>query len=359
MKGSTLHHETSRRDWLKAAGLAIGAGVIGGCATAQSSPASSSPHSPSPSPVEHALPPRKHGGTIRVAHLTDFHVQPELDAPRGMAKCLHHAQSRKPDLIINTGDCVMNTLHVDRARAQVQWDIWNRVLKNECSTPIAHCLGNHDIWGWAKDASHTTGAEPGWGKKWALDALGLSKPYHAFDHGAWRFIMLDSVQPAPEGLWYTKIDDEQFAWLEQELAATRKPVFIGSHVPIVSPAVWLDPGRIAGTPDAPAVAVRRVHVDCKRIGALFAKHPNVKLCVSGHLHEVDRADFMGVTYLNNPAVCGDWWKGLHRGVFGEMYTLLDLHPDGTFDYERIDYGWTPVPAPATQPGTAATRSMDT
>src|SRR5215211_3857967 len=102
MKGSTLHHETSRRDWLKAAGLAIGAGVIGGCATAQSSPGSSSSSSPSPSPVEHALPPRKHSGTIRVAHLTDFHVQPELDAPRGMAKCLHHAQGRKPDLIMNT-----------------------------------------------------------------------------------------------------------------------------------------------------------------------------------------------------------------------------------------------------------------
>ena len=100
------------------------------------------------------------------------------------------------------------------------------------------------------------------------------------------------------------------------------------------------------------MAVRRVHTDVKRIGALFAKHPHVKICVSGHLHEIDRAEFMGVTYLNNPAVCGDWWKGLHRGVFGEMYTMLDLHPDGTFDIHRIDYGWTPAPAPATRPATA-------
>jgi 3',5'-cyclic AMP phosphodiesterase CpdA len=339
-----VQHESSRRDWLKAAGLTIGAGIIGGgCASSRGGAGAS---------AETTLPARKHSGTIRVAHLTDFHVQPELDAPRGMTKCLHHAQNRKPDLILNTGDCVMETLHVDRARAQVQWDTWNRVLKSECSTPIAHCLGNHDIWGWAKDASHTSGNEPGWGKRWALDALGLDKPYHAFDHGAWRFIMLDSVQAAPEGVWYAKLDDEQFAWLERELASTksaRKPVLIGSHVPIVSPAVWLDPGRISGTPDAPAVAVRRVHVDVKRIGALFAKNPQVKLCISGHLHEIDRADFMGVTYLNNPAVCGDWWKGLHRGVFGEMYTMLDLHPDGTFDLERVDYGWTPAPAAATQP----------
>ncbi|MEA2707814.1 MAG: 3,5-cyclic-AMP phosphodiesterase [Phycisphaerales bacterium] len=334
---------TSRRDLLKATGFAIGASLLGGCASSGSS---------------RTVRAGKRAGSIRVAHLSDFHVQPELDAPRGMAKCLHHAQSHKPDLILNTGDCVMETLHTDRARTQVQWDIWNRVLKADCSTPIAHCIGNHDIWGWVKDRSGTTGTERGWGKQWAMDALGLARPYHAFDHGAWRFIMLDSVQPAAEGVWYAKLDDEQFAWLERELAATRKPVMIGSHIPIVSPAVFLDPGRIAGTPDAPALAVRRAHVDVKRIGQLFAKHPHVKLCVSGHLHEIDRADFMGVTYLNNPAVCGDWWKGLHRGIWGEMYTMLDLHPDGSFDYERIDYGWQPAAAPATQPGAAATRSMD-
>ena len=288
-----------------------------------------------------------------MAHLTDFHVQPELEAARGTANCLHHAQARKPDLILNTGDSVFDLLNADRARAQRQWDVWRAVLRNENSTKIAHCLGNHDIWGWVRERSGTTGNEPGWGKQWAMDELGLSKPYHAFDLGAWRVVMLDSVQPTADGVWLAKFDDEQFAWLERELAAaaTRKPVLIASHVPIMSPAAWLDSGRIGGTPDAPALAVRRTHVDVKRIGALFAKNPHVKLCVSGHLHEIDRAEFMGVTYLNNPAVCGAWWEGLHRGVFGEMYTLLDLHTDGTFDVERIDYGWTPVAKPATQPAT--------
>ena len=333
--------EQSRRECLKSAALGIGAALIGGCKSSGGSP-------------DWKIS-RKRPGSIRVAHLTDFHVQPELDAARGMATCLHHAQERKPDLIINTGDCVMDALHVDRARNQKQWDVWNEVLKNECSTKIAHCIGNHDIWGWGRERSGTTGNEPGWGKKWAMDELGLAKPYHAFNHGGWRFIMLDSVQPSPEGIWITKLDDEQFAWLEGELAATRKPVFIGSHIPIMSPAAWLDTGRIGGTPEAPAMAVRRTHTDVKRIGALFAKHPNVKLCVSGHLHEIDRADFLGVTYLNNPAVCGNWWSpGLHRGFFGEMYSLLDLHPDGTLDVQRIDYGWEPVGPPPTQPAGATT-----
>ena len=328
------NREPSRRECLKLGAIA-GVGLLAGCASSTSSRGASGM--------------RKRAGSVRVAHLTDFHVQPELDAERGTAKCLAHAQVHRPDLILNTGDCVMDTLHADRARAQAQWDVWKRVMRNEVSTKIAHCLGNHDIWGWGRERSGTAGDEPGWGKQWALDELGLSRPYHAFDVGAWRVVMLDSVQASPEWTWVAKFDDEQFAWLENELAGTRKPVLIGSHIPIVSPAVWLDGGRIGGTLEEPAIAVRRVHIDVKRVGALFAKNPHVKLCVSGHLHEIDRAEFLGVTYLNNPAVCGNWWKGLHRGHFGEMYTLLDLHPDGTFDVRRVDYGWEPAAPPATQP----------
>lgn len=329
--------ETSRREFLRAAAVGVGATLASGCASLRMTGKSS---------------PRR--GSIRVAHLTDFHIQPELEGVRGVATCLHHAQSlqRKPDLIINTGDSVFETLHESRARTQQLWDLWGTTLKNECSVPIEHCIGNHDIWGWAKARSGTTGSEPGWGKQWAMDALGLAKPYHAIDRGAWKIIMLDSVQPAAEGIWETRLDVEQFAWLESELNATKKPVLIGSHVPIVSPSTLLDPGKIGGTPEAPALAVRRCHMDVKRIGALFASHPNVKLCVSGHLHQIDRAEYNGVTYITNPAVCGDWWKGKHRGLFGEMYTVIDLHADGTFEYEHVDYGWEPVADPTSKPAEA-------
>jgi len=336
-------NETTRRDWLKATGLGIGgviaSSLLGGCAATGSSSARSAGRA----------------GSIRVAHVTDVHVQNELGGARGMAAAFRHVQSRKrkPELILNTGDCVMDVLNRDRARATELWTLWSSVLKDECSTPIEHCLGNHDIWGWVKERSGTTGNEPGWGKKWAMDVLGLSRPYHAFDRGAWRIVMLDSVMPAAEGVWEARLDDEQFTWLEGELKATKRPVLVCSHVPIVSPAVFLDTGKIGGTPEAPALAVRRVHADVKRIGHLFAKYGNVKLCISGHLHEIDRAEFHGTTYITNPAVCGDWWKGHHRGVWDEQYTMLDLHADGSFDVEYVNYGWTPEAPPATAPATRA------
>ena len=82
-----------------------------------------------------------------------------------------------------------------------------------------------------------------------------------------------------------------------------------------------------------------MHVDVQRLGQLFRKHPNVKLCISGHLHQIDRAEYRGVTYLSNPAVSGGWWNGKHLGTFGEMYTVLDLMPDGTFEHRYVSYGW--------------------
>ena len=96
------------------------------------------------------------------------------------------------------------------------------------------------------------------------------------------------------------------------------------------------------------------HLDLGKIHTLFKKYPNVKLCLSGHLHVIDRVDYFGVSYLSNPAVCGNWWKPTpHLDRFGEMYTTLDLFKDGTFDVQYVDYGWTPEPDPV-KPTTAAT-----
>src|SRR5687768_12768174 len=132
---------------------------------------------------------------IRVAHVTDIHVFPKFDADKGLTACLRHIQSQPdpPKIILNTGDCIMDATRAPLASVEKQWDIWRRVWKAECSLPAAHVLGNHDVWGWDKTKSNTKGDEPNWGKGWAMDELGLSRPYHSFDRGGWHFIGLDTV----------------------------------------------------------------------------------------------------------------------------------------------------------------------
>ena len=279
-----------------------------------------------------------------MAHITDVHVQPERGGGRGMAACLRHIHARKdrPALILNTGDSIFDSFKKDKARTDLQWELWHKVLRDECALPVKHCLGNHDIWGWNQAESGTSGSEPLWGKRRALEALELERPYHAFDHGAWHFVMLDSMTRFGEDSYRAKLDEEQFEWLKADLQATdpKRPVLVGSHIPIFSPSGILRSGG-----EDPAVPGQLVafgassHLDMRRLDELFKRHPNVKLCISGHLHQVDRAEYRGVTYVSNPAVSGAWWNGPVAGRWGEMYTMLELHPDGRFEIEHVDYGW--------------------
>ena len=161
--------QLNRREMLKAAGATFALASLGGLTFGKSSP-----------PAAQA-PPRKR--TLRVAHLTDTHIQPERKANEGMTACLHHVQNLKdkPDLILTGGDSVYDSFEADNARTQLQWDLWNSVFKNECSIPVQSCIGNHDVWGWHKRHAKTDGSEPNYGKKRAIENLHLSERYRSFD----------------------------------------------------------------------------------------------------------------------------------------------------------------------------------
>jgi len=273
---------------------------------------------------------------LRIAHLTDTHIQPELKAGEGVVACLRHvrAQAEKPDLVLLGGDLVMDSFESDDARTRTQWDLFTRVFKDECAIPVEACLGNHDIWGINKTKSKTTGSEPGWGKKRAMDLLGLSKPYRSFDRAGWHFVVLDSVMPKGES-YIGQLDSQQWEWLEGDLKATRLPTLVLSHIPIVTATQLMNT-----KPDAAGKRTLNdslMMTETPRFAALFLQHPHVKVCLSGHIHEVDRVEFQGVTYLCNGAVSANWWKGRHKQC-DEGYAILDLFDDGNFENRYVKYG---------------------
>jgi len=298
-------------------------------------------------PAMRSAPTDARKRALRFAHPTDIHVQPELRAGEGMAACFAHmmALADRPELIITGGDLPMDTAATPEARSRVEWDMFKKVLAENVpkGVQVEHTLGNHDMFGRNRAKSGATGSEPFFGKRWFLDNFGYKSTYRSFDRAGWHFVMLDSINMLPSGEDYTaKIDPQQWEWFKADLAAVpaTRPVVVVSHVPIMSVANFFDKSDVLWQSDGDDLLVnnKRMHTDCRAIDALFQKHPNVKLCLSGHLHLVDRCVYNGVTHICDGAVSGAKWRGRKRQT-DEGYGLIDLYSDGTFEHQYRGFGW--------------------
>ena len=284
-----------------------------------------------------ANPTRKR--TLRIAYITDIHVQAEQNAETGLVACLRHIRNLadKPDLLFNGGDAIFDALERNEQQVELQWQVFLGTMKRENTLPVKHCIGNHDVWGWLQDKSGAKGTEPRYGKKWAMEVLGMPHRYYSFPMAGWYWIVLDSTQSRGNIGYEARLDSEQYEWLRGELntvpAAT--PIAIVSHIPILSMTSAFFMRRQEHNADW-TIQRNLMHADGLQLQQLFLKHPNVKLCLSGHTHLVDRLDYTGVTYLCNGAVSGAWWKGAWQGC-EPGYAIINLYDDGSFEREYIHY----------------------
>ena len=168
-----------------------------------------------------------------------------------------------------------------------------------------------------------------------MNQLQLTKPYYSFQQGGWKFIVLDSVHLDVDQTWYIgKLGDEQFDWLKKELEATDKntPVLILSHIPILTATLMIEDDIV----NKWTMLGGDMHTDTSKIIKLFYQHPNVKLCLSGHIHLRDKVVYNNVTYICDGAVSGAWWKGNRRET-APGYGLIDLFADGSFEERYVNY----------------------
>ena len=267
---------------------------------------------------------------IRVAHLTDIHIKPGKDIEASVAKAMHHAQILVPeiDFIINGGDSIMDSLEADKDKTQIQWALFTSILKKEISLPVYHCIGNHDIWGWFIKENKPEN-ERQYGKVWVVEALQMKKRYYSFSKDKWHFIVLDSTQLNPAGGYIGKIDEEQLAWFQTELASVAKEKFICivSHIPILSICAGLFFDKTETNGDL-KIQRNLMHSDFFALKKIFNNYPNIKVCISGHIHLQDELNYLGIKYYCNGAVSGNWWKGSFQ-EFAPAYAMLEFYDDGT------------------------------
>ncbi len=275
--------------------------------------------------------------STRFAFITDIHIKPGAIPEAGMAKALTHVKNLKPkvDFIVNGGDAIMDALAATKESTQTQWDLYHKILKEKNSLPVYHCIGNHDIYGWFQKSPDPS--DPLYGKAWAVKELQIPDRYYHFQKDKWDFLVLDSTQLNPAGGYIAKLDEEQFDWLKNKLASIPSDRFICiiSHIPILSICAGL---FFKKTEENGDLKIQRnlMHTDFFRLKALFNQYPNLKTCLSGHIHLQDEVRYLNQTYYCNGAVSGNWWNGSFQ-EFGPAYAVFEFFNDGTCTREMVAY----------------------
>lgn len=265
---------------------------------------------------------------LRLAHLTDVHIRPGRIPEEGLARALEDAESQKPDLLVNGGDCIMDALKAPPERVKREWATFHRLVKDHSSTRMLHCVGNHDIYGWGGESREIAHKDS------TLEQLGLKASYYFEDLKGWRLIVLDSIGFAPKNRfgYLAGLGPKQFEWLEATISSAPGHVCVISHIPILAACPFYDGfNEQTGNWEVPG---QWMHLDSRRIKTLFHRYPQVKLCLSGHIHLQDSVQYLGVDYYCNGAVSGNYWKGKHH-EFGPAYALVDLFEDGSSQRQMV------------------------
>ena len=264
-------------------------------------------------------------------HFTDLHIQPELHAADGCAKCIAKMNALKPDFAICGGDLVFDAAAVQFPRAKQLFDLYQETLK-PFHMPIHAVPGNHDVFG-VSSKSGVPQTDAGYGKRMFEDRIGPI--FSSFDHKGWHFVLLDSIGSKPGLDFIGHIDERQLEWLRTDLARMKPgtPLVAVTHIPLVSGVIQIVPDSWK-TPETYLVSNARDVLDI-----LWPYHP--KMVLQGHTHIRETVIYNGCQFVTSGAVCGNWWKGARLG-HPEGFGVLTVRGEA-IDWRYETYGFVADP----------------
>jgi hypothetical protein len=130
-------------------------------------------------------------------------------------------------------------------------------------------------------------------------------------------------------------------WLRADLARNQgKPTMIFVHFPPMSAIEFFD-GRAKHDNGGWTLSSQRMSRNPMAL-VEACNGANVKAFLSGHIHRLDRVEAMGLTFICSGSVSGAKWRG-HDHETPEGITVIDCHPDGSFEHRYHYYGWDARP----------------
>lgn len=248
-------------------------------------------------------------------HLYDAQAAPawssQLDSTvpmrawQGAAKAIG---ALNPALVLALGDMAMNADRGKQPYARAQMTLARRAT-DMLPAPWRACPGNHDV-------RYVDGAVDYslWREFFGpVRSLSFAGPVAV--------LLLDNTgistrpdgKPRPCGI----LPEQALAWLKSVLALLPPdtPLLVGSHYPLASPLVGVNPlrkGALVKASGPTGLGLRNVDQNGAAAMTMLAARPLVAL-LSGHLHAYNCSMLIGrdaaLRLWGAPALCGRWWQG--------------------------------------------------
>jgi len=206
----------------------------------------------------------------------DFRVQP---LPEEQQEAMKRILSQFPDLdlFIDTGDAHHGD-YPNNKDPQKSREDWIDIIQGGCdSTPFYYVLGNHEM-------RSNRDADP----EMRCNIMGSTtcRPYYSFDVKGIHFISF------PELIRAINITEEEWAWLELDLALNRdKSIILLSHNNILGTTSGNEPGY-------------RGLMESDRMLRVFKDNPNVIAWMHGHNHNFQIVNQQNMLFVSNGRIGG-------------------------------------------------------
>src|SRR5690606_36047670 len=82
--------------------------------------------------------------SFEFAFLTDIHIKPELNAPKGFQMAIDTVNRLNPDFVLTGGDLIFDAMRGNKARSDSLFLLY-KSMSEGFNMPVYHCLGNHDL----------------------------------------------------------------------------------------------------------------------------------------------------------------------------------------------------------------------
>ncbi|NEQ73807.1 MAG: 3',5'-cyclic-AMP phosphodiesterase [Okeania sp. SIO2C9] len=249
---------------------------------------------------------------VLVAQITDTHLFADsiqgtmygLPTESSFVKVLEKLKQLQPqpDVLLLTGDLSQDETSESYQRLAS--------LLSPLNIPTYWIAGNHD---------HLPTMER------VLNSAPISAK-KSFEMGGWNFFLLNTNVP---GCVYGEISPESLEWLEYNIKMTgNKPVLIALHHPPVKiNSEWMDKILLHNP---------------ENLLSIINRYPQVKIVLSGHIHQEFAKEINGINYLSTPSTCIQFQPGNPKFFLDKQppgLRLLTLYPDGNYitKIERVNY----------------------